>query len=86
LCKPEDTVQSLKEQVSIASKREYKADQMRMILPIDSTVLNDDDKIEKHDDQLKNESELYVVFQIADGEWEQVTIEDTQVALAAEGA
>jgi hypothetical protein len=86
LCKPEDTVQYLKEQVSIASKRQYNADQMRMILPKGNTVLNDDDKIEKHEDQLKTESELYVVFQIADGEWEQVNIEDTQAALAAEGA
>jgi hypothetical protein len=51
---------------------------MRLIIPKDNTILDDNDKLKKHEDQIKNESELHVVFQISDGEWESVTIADTQ--------
>ncbi len=44
----------------------------------------DSDKLEKHEDQIKNESELYVVFQISDQEWESVDIEDTQAAIGGD--
>lgn len=74
----------LKQQISLAAKKEYKASQMRMILPKDNIVMEDDDKLEKHEDQIKNESELYVVFQISDQEWESVDIEDTQAAIGGD--
>ena len=51
---------------------------MRMILPKGSIALEDDDKISKHEEELKNESELYVVFQLGDGVWEQVSIKETE--------
>jgi hypothetical protein len=68
----------------MATKNEYKAEQMRMILPKDNSILEDSDKLEKHEDQIKNESELYVVFQISEGEWESVHIEDTQAAIGGD--
>jgi hypothetical protein len=84
MCTPEDTIGFLKEQVAVATKKEYKAEQMRMILPKDNSILEDSDKLEKHEDQIKNESELYVVFQISEGEWESVHIEDTQAAIGGD--
>lgn len=51
---------------------------MRLIIPKDNTILADDDKLQKHEDHIKNEAELHVVFQIADGEWEDVAIAETQ--------
>mmetsp|Transcript_63816 Transcript_63816/g.176385 ORF Transcript_63816/g.176385 Transcript_63816/m.176385 type:complete len:101 (+) Transcript_63816:96-398(+) len=77
MCQPEDTVGFVKEQVALANK-EYKADQMRLIIPNDNTILADDDKLQKHEDHIKNEAELHVVFQTADGEWEDVAIAETQ--------
>ena len=42
---------------------------MRIIIPKGNVPLEDDEeKISKHE-ELKNESELYVVFQISDDEW-----------------
>ena len=84
MCTADDTIGYLKEQVALATKKEYKAEQMRIILPKDNSVLEDADTIKKHQDNLKNESELYVVFQISDGEWESVHIEDTQAAIGGD--
>jgi hypothetical protein len=84
MCTPEDTVGYLKQQVAVATKKEYKAEQMRMILPKDNTILEDADTLQKHEDQIKNETELHVVFQISEGEWESVTIEDTQAAFGGD--
>ena len=84
MCTPGDTIGYLKEQVALATKEEYKAGQMRMILPKDNTVLEDEDKLEKHEDEITNETELHVVFQISEGEWESVYIEDTQAAIGGE--
>jgi hypothetical protein len=67
----------LKQQVALAAKDEWKPEQMRIILPKDNQVLEDADKILQHED-IKNESELYVVFQISQDEWESVHIEATQ--------
>lgn len=84
MCQPaEDTFGFLKQQVALANK-EYKASQMRLLL--NNTILNDDDKIEKYEDEIKNESELHVVFQISDGEWEAVTIADTQGGFGGEAS
>ena len=79
ICGQDDTVAYLKEQVSIATRGEQSADQMRMILPKDGMVLGDDQKLSKFDGKIKNETELHVVFQIANGEWEQASIEDTSL-------
>lgn len=84
MCTPGDTIGYLKEQVALATKEEYKAGQMRMILPKDNTVLEDEDKLEKHEDEITNETELHVVFQISEGEWESVYIEDTQAAIGGD--
>jgi hypothetical protein len=52
---------------------------MRLIVPKDNTILEDnDDKLQKYEDQIKNETELHVVFKIAEGEWENVAIADTE--------
>ena len=50
---------------------------MRIIQPKDNVPFEDDEeKISKYE-EIKNESELYVVFQISDEEWEGVHIEKT---------
>lgn len=69
----------------MANNGEYEAKQMRMILPKDSTILNDDDKISSRE-EIKSESELYVVFAISDGEFEpvQVVVEDPTAAAATD--
>jgi hypothetical protein len=77
MCQPDDTVGYLKQQVALANKKEWKAEQMRVILPKGNTVLEDSDKLEEHE-EIKNETELYVVFQISEQEWESVNIESTQ--------
>jgi hypothetical protein len=80
MCSPSHTIKYLKDQVALATKHEYETDQMRLLLPIDSTILNDDDKLETHQDQIKNESELYLVLKISDDEWEPVkVVEDPTV-------
>lgn len=51
---------------------------MRIINPKDNMPLEDDgEQINKYSN-LKNESELYVVFQIGEEDWEAVHIEDTE--------
>ena len=81
MCHEDDTVGYLKEQISLATKSEKKVDHIRIINPKDNLPLdNDDDKLSKYED-LKNESELYVVFQISDGEWEDVHVEDKTDAM-----
>lgn len=77
MCQPEDTFGFVKEQVALANQ-EYQASQMRLILPKKDTILEDADKVNKYPDDVKNETELYVVFQISDGEWEQVMVTDSQ--------
>jgi hypothetical protein len=85
VCSPDDTIGYLKEQVSLATKKEVKPEHMRIINAKDDQPLEDDaDKISKHE-ELKNESELYVVFQISDGEWESVHVEDTEAAMGGDG-
>ena len=78
LCQEDDTIGYLKEQISIATKHTTKAEYMRIIQPIDNVPFEDDEeKISKYE-EIKNESELYVVFQISDEEWEGVHIEKTE--------
>ena len=77
MCKEDDTIGYLKEQISLATKKEVKAEHMRVVNAKDNKPFEDDnEKISDYED-LKNESELYVVFQISDGEWESVHVEDT---------
>ncbi len=84
MCQPDDTVAFVKQQVAIANT-EYKEDQMRLILPKDNIVLQDEDKLAKYGDEIKNETELHVVFQISDEEWESVAIADTDAGFGGEG-
>ena len=67
----------MKQQVALALKDEWKPEQMRIILPKGNLVLEDSATMKQHEDEIKNESELYVVFQISQGEWESVHIEAT---------
>jgi hypothetical protein len=84
ICTPDDTVGYLKEQISLATKREVTPDHMRIVNPKDQRPLEDDsEKISKYE-ELKNESELYVVFQISDGEWESVHVEDTEAGMGGD--
>ena len=84
ICNEDDTVGYLKEQISLATKNEIKANHMRIIKPKDNSPLDDDDeKLSKYE-ELKNESELYVVFQISDDEWEGVHVEDTDAAMGGD--
>ena len=77
MCQPEDTVGYLKKHISLALKNEWKPDQMRLIIPKENKVLdNDDDKLKQYEDLgIKNEAELYVVFQISENVWETVTVQ-----------
>ena len=77
MCRPEDTVGYLKKEISLAVKNEWKPDQMRLIIPKENKVLdNDDDKLKQYEDLgIKNEAELYVVFQISENVWESVTVQ-----------
>ena len=61
----------------MAVKNEWKPDQMRLIIPKENKVLdNDDDKLKQYEDLgIKNEAELYVVFQISENVWESVTVQ-----------
>lgn len=77
-CHEDDTIGYLKDQVSLATKNETEAKHMRIINPKDNLPLEDDgEQINKYSN-LKNESELYVVFQIGEEDWEAVHIEDTE--------
>jgi len=78
MCNGDDTVGYLKEQISLATKKETKPEHMRLINAKDNQPLEDDtEKLSKHED-LKNESELYVVFQISEKEWEDVNVQSTE--------
>jgi len=71
----------LKEQISLATKNETKAEHMRIILPKDNLPLDDnDEKLSKYE-ELKNESLLHVVFQISEDEWEGVHVEEMDAAM-----
>ena len=84
MCNEDDTVGHLKEQISLATKNETKADHMRIIMPKDKKQLEDDSEKLSKFEELKNESELYVVFQISDDEWEGVHVEDTDAAMGGD--
>ena len=116
MCKEDDTIGYLKEQISAAYSPTadssstgrisrsiddddddddnngendvfVKPEEMRLLTKKDKTVLDkDDDKISDHESSLKNDSELYVVFQIGDGEWEDVRVEKTDPTTAAASA
>eukprot|EP00934_Nitzschia_sp_Nitz4_P009051 Nitzschia sp. Nitz4//scaffold16_size188269//3082//3560//NITZ4_001760-RA/size188269-snap-gene-0.133-mRNA-1//-1//CDS//3329538422//9041//frame0 len=80
LASPTDTVASLQDQISAATQGEYQPSQMRLLCEDkDSgmTVLPPEDTLEKHA-SIQNESNLYVVFQIADDEWEEVKVESLE--------
>ena len=81
MCTPDNTVDYLKQQVALAAKQEWKPEQMRIISPKNNTVLEDSNLLKQFEDTIKNDSELYVVFQISEGEWESVHIESTSQAL-----
>jgi len=114
MCKEDDTIGYLKEQISIAyscssssssatgsisrnidddddddndgdnNEEVVKPEEMRLVTKKDKTILDkDDDKISDHESSLKNDSELYVVFQIGDGEWEDVRVEETDPTTTA---
>ena len=79
MCQPDDTIGYLKEQICIATQNEYKPNQMKIILPKDTTKVldsdNDSDKLKQYEDLgIENECELYVVFQISHDVWETVTV------------
>mmetsp|Transcript_55695 Transcript_55695/g.134980 ORF Transcript_55695/g.134980 Transcript_55695/m.134980 type:complete len:118 (+) Transcript_55695:453-806(+) len=113
MCKEDDTIGYLKEQISIAyssssssatgstsrnideddddndndrdnNEEVVKPEEMRLVTKKEKTILDkDDDKISDHESSLKNDSELYVVFQIGDGEWEDVRVEETDPTTTA---
>eukprot|EP00980_Cylindrotheca_fusiformis_P014553 scaffold3924_cov109-Cylindrotheca_fusiformis.AAC.2 len=72
MCEPNHTIQYLKEQISLATKQEFQPSQMRLLLPKDDSVLNDDEKLEKI--EIKSEAELYLVLNVSDNEWEPVDV------------
>jgi mRNA-degrading endonuclease HigB of HigAB toxin-antitoxin module len=75
---PTDTVRTLKEQVAIAAKSEQmKPEEMRLILPTDNSVLEDSSEM-RACEGVKNDSELHLVLQIADNEWESVQVESME--------
>ena len=84
MCHDDDTVGYLKEQISLATKQETKAEHMKIIMPKDNKPLDDDsEKLSKYE-ELKSESELYVVFQISGDQWEGVHVEDTDAGMGGD--
>jgi hypothetical protein len=83
-CTPDDTIGYLKEQISLATKKEVKPDHMRIIQAKDHQPLDDDGETLSKHEHLKNGSELYVVFQISDEEWEAVYVDDTEAGMGGE--
>lgn len=84
MCQPNDTFAFIKQQVALANT-ECLANHMRLILPKDNIVLQDEEKVEKYGDDIKNETELYVVFKISDEEWESIAIAETQSGFGGDG-
>lgn len=80
MCTEDTTLGSLKEQIAAATGKEVDAASMRLISKANQPLGEDTDKLSQHTD-LKNDAELYVVFQIGDGEWEEVQVEDTDAAV-----
>ena len=83
MCQPSDTFAFIKQQVALANP-ECLANHMRLILPKENIVLQDEDKVENYGDDIKNETELYVVFKISDEEWESVAIAETQAGFGGD--
>ena len=84
MCSGDDSIGYLKEQISLATKNEINASHMRLINAKDNKPFEDDSETISQHENLKNESELYVVFQISDGEWEGVHVEDTAAAVGGD--
>ena len=81
-CQKEDSFLFVKEQVALANK-EHSKDQIRLVLPKDGTIIEDEWTLEKVvEEDTKDELELFCVFKIADNEWEPVST----VPLDATGA
>ena len=81
-CQKEDNFLFVKEQVALANK-EHSKDQIRIVLPKDGTIIEDEWTLEKViEEDTKDELELFCVFKIADNEWEPVST----VPLDATGA
>ena len=90
MCQPDDTIGYLKEQICIATQNEYKPNQMKIILPKDTSIVldsdNDSDKLKQYEDLgINNECELYVVFQISQDVWETVTVTNASSSAAGGG-
>lgn len=71
-CQKEDNFTFVKEQVALANK-EHSKDQIRLVLPKDGTIIEDEWTLEKFAEDSKDELELFCVFKIADNEWEPVS-------------
>lgn len=70
-CNKEDTFSLVKEQVALANQ-DHSKDQIRLVVPKDGTIIEDDWTLEKFVEDAKDEFELFCVFQISDSEWEPV--------------
>lgn len=77
LCETSDTIASLKTQLALAASQHstdgVDADQMRLLL--DTTVLEDDSTIAGL--ELKDDAVLYLVYAVADNEYESVDVVST---------
>jgi len=73
-----------------------KAESLRLLLPksgntsntaeemnTNNTILKDDEKLSDYEDKIKEDTILYVVFPVADGEWESVDV--VVISSAVEG-
>jgi hypothetical protein len=85
-CTSDDTIGYLKEQISLATKKEVKPDHMRIIQAKDHKPLDDDMEAISNHEELNNGAELHVVFQISDAEWEAVHVDDTEAGIAGEAS
>lgn len=88
-CSPEDKILAIKQHIAVALQgRSEKddgvtADQMRLLLPAPkSTVLEDDRAISEYE-EIENDVELHVVFQISENQWEHVAVDSTTEAAPA---
>ncbi|CAB9519907.1 expressed unknown protein [Seminavis robusta] len=86
-CAPDDKIRVVKEKIEQALKVSEKddgvtADHMRLLMPPPkSTVLEDDQALTHY--EIKNDTELHVVFQISENLWETVAVESMDIASSA---
>ena len=79
---PDDTITTLKSSIAQAvPDTEIKQDNLKLVLPSSPSAFLEDDKELSHYD-IKNDSEVHMVYQISENQWETVSVSSAQAAAA----